>query len=147
MSDFADIDYIELLINGASKHGKSKAEFTNDKSADEWNEINKGAGLRANSVDDDVISYLQAGFYDNSINQNTIYAGGGIKKRFGTDIYADFGVEGNLLIGGYDSPVIPMVAPTVTIGKENLGSIELKYVPETDIAPSVTTLNLAIPFK
>ena len=76
----------------------------------------------------------------------SLYADGGLKKRFGNNFYADLGVMGGLLLGGYDKQINPFLAPILTLGKKDLGALNLMYAPATKNNPSFWTLNAQIPF-
>lgn len=131
-------DYF-LDINGLSKHLNTDVEY---------NERNLGMGITRETVDDDLVKMLTAGGYKNSFNDSSLYAGGGLAKRFnmGNGYYAD---AGGLLGGitGYEKAVSPMAAGLLSFGKEDLAKLRMMYAPKTEKSPSLLMMNLGIPFK
>jgi len=126
-----------LDINGLSKHLNTDVSY---------NERNLGMGLTRETVDDDLVKMLTAGGYKNSFGDTSLYAGGGLAKRFGDDYYMDVGgVLGG--ITGYDKTVSPMAAGLLSFGKKDLAKLRMMYAPETEKSPSLLMMNLGIPFK
>ena len=133
---------LRLSINGKSKHGN---EFPAPSGG--WNETNPGLGIGYEWAKDKIIKEIVAGYYKNSLNKNTGYVGGSYRKRFGNDYYLDAGLSGGALIGGYDIPVVPFMAPSLSIGKKGLGSLNFMYAPKTSRSPSFWMMNGEIPFE
>ena len=126
-----------LDINGLSKHLNTDVEY---------NERNLGMGLTRETVDDDLVKMLTAGGYKNSFGNPSLYAGGGLAKRFGDDYYMDVGAIGGVMTG-YEKALSPMAAGLLSFGKKDLGKLRMLYAPETDKSPSLLMMNLGIPFK
>lgn len=147
--DLTDLDYY-LDINGLSRHINTPVEL---------NETNPGLGITAEDVNNKVVKALMAGFYKNSFENPSLYAGGSLARRFGNDYYADLGVFGGLATGYGDTPQItkdgtmyewdykdvnPMGGLMMNLGKKDLGRIGIKYLPTKE---GVIMMNLGIPIR
>ena len=127
-----------LDINGLSRHGNTDVDY---------NEENPGFGITRETVNDGVVKALMAGYYKNSFEDPSMYAGGHLAKRFGDNYYADVGLSGGL-ITGYEDALTPMAALMMQLGKKDLGRLKFQYVPKIKSKqPSLLMMNLGIPFK
>jgi len=131
-----------LDINGLSKHFGDPPE-----DVEEYNEANLGLGITYETLDDNNLAkMLSAGYFNNSFNDPTLYAGYGMGKRFGNEYYAQLGGMAGLMTG-YDTAVMPMGAGTLSLGKKDLGRLNFLYAPGIDDKDALIMMNLGIPFK
>ena len=121
-----------LNINGKSKHLNTDIEF---------NENNLGIGLTSETP----TSLATLGYYKNSLGKDSVYAGAGVKKRFGKDLYLDLGIVGGG-VTGYDKAITPMALPMVSIGLKDMWKINLLMAPKYKDNPTTLMMNLGIPF-
>ena len=121
-----------LDINGKSKHLGTDEKF---------NEFNYGAGLTAEYGN----NLATMGYYKNSLNNDSFYAGYGMKKRFGYDPYLDIGILAGG-VTGYEDTITPLMLPLATIGLRNVGQLNMMYAPEYNDSPATFMMNLGIPF-
>jgi hypothetical protein len=124
-----------LDINGKSKHLGTDVKY---------NEDNHGFGITAEKDG----KFLTAGKYNNSFNDPSYYAGGGLKKKYGNkDFYIEPGIMGGI-VSGYEDKITPMILPMITAGLYDYGALNLMYAPEVkDKNPATLMLNYSIPFK
>ena len=125
-------DY-SLVVNGKSKHLDTDKEF---------NEVNPGFGILAEQDG----KYLTAGGYKNSFNDDSYYLAGGLKKKFGKDFYVEPGIIGGV-VSGYKEKLTPMVMPTLGVGLNGLGALNMMYAPQYEGNPATLMMNLNVPFK
>ena len=123
-----------FTIHGVSKHINTSLEF---------NEVHPGLGLTWGNK-----WYGTAGFFKNSLNRNSVYAGigyshpfikiGPIKTTIGTTALA---------ATGYNIPIaLIMLVPTLTIGVEDARFL-IGYVPKVTVWPAVLTMSFQIKFE
>lgn len=127
-----------LDINGISKH------FGPERDDPRLQEHNLGLGVTREDDWKSLKRKLMLGYYNNSFDEDTAYIGAGLSKQFGDDYYAQLGgVIGALT--GYDDKPIPLVAPTLTLGKKNLGRLNMMYAPKFEDKGNLIMMNLGIP--
>lgn len=132
-----------LDINGLSKHFGDPDPRNN---VDEYNERNLGLGVTRETVDNDLAKILTAGYFDNSFNDPTMYAAGGLAKQFGKDYYARLGGLAGVMTG-YHNDISPMAAGLLTLGKKDLGRLNFMYAPGVGDKDPLLMMNLGIPIK
>jgi len=130
-----------LNVNGASHHINSNREF---------NEDNMGFGLILEKDNKTSISYGTVGYYDNSVDETSLYLGYGYKKPLVKyhGFLVQTGVLAGVIIGGYESEgagvVLPMGLLTLTVGIKDIRTT-LSYAPKVnDATPAVIIFNIQI---
>jgi hypothetical protein len=138
----AGIDIVNpsaIVINGFSRHIDDRA------TTKELNENNYGLGLVFDLPDRDNL-YATTGFYKNTFYKASVYAGIGLKQRFGHRQYIEPGIVGGL-VTGYVNNIDIILLPYLTFGDTERGSISILYGPKTNYSMESIMINLSIPLK
>lgn len=138
--DFSDYD-LYLTINGSSKHGSPRSEYS--RTQEKWNEQNNGYGFALKKLEDDIVTTLMGGTYKNSLGKDSVYGAIGWQKRLFNSEMGHFDIGARLGgVTGYDYPVVPMAQGLATIGLGRNTDINIGYQPKVDgLTPEVWMLN------
>lgn len=129
-----------LDINGLSRHLGTDEDF---------NERNYGLGVtQEKELPNKLVRLLSAGGFKNSEDNNSLYATGGLAKRFkpSKNTYVDVGgVAGGAT--GYEDNLNALAAALLSVGHKKYGRLNLMYGPQTKKNPAVLMMNYGIPIK
>lgn len=132
-------DYASLVINGKAIHFESPPGV-------DYNESNWGLGIQYDytPTENNVVTFLSAGGFQDSFRKPSYYAGGGVLRRFAPiaawrDLHVDAGLVGFLMTrhDRNDGRPFPGILPNIAVGTRRY-SIHVTYVPKVD--PKTTAL-------